>query len=177
MQLRPFTPDQEAELQSLLESDPGYTERVTGYPPGPSDALSLTVMRPEGVEADQKFVLGAWRPGPGGRDELVGVVDLIRGYPEPSYAYVGLLLVRWELQGTGIGRQIWQQVEQLVASWDTVRRFRLAVVETNAGIALGFWQALGFAETGERKPYRYDHLESTAIMMEKPVCGSLVTGE
>lgn len=177
MQLRPFSADQEADLQSLLESDPGYTERVTGYPPGPSDALSLTVSRPEGVEADQKVVLGAWRPSRTGADELVAVVDLIRGYPDPSYAFVGLLLVRWELQGTGVGRKVWQQVEELVADWQGVERFRLAVVETNARMALGFWQAMGFAETGERKPYRYDQLESTAIMMEKRVCRPLVTGE
>jgi ribosomal protein S18 acetylase RimI-like enzyme len=177
VELRTFTPDQEADLQSLLESDPGYTERVTGYPPGPSDALSLTVTRPEGVGEHQKYVLGAWRPGPGDRDDLVGVVDLIRGYPDPSYAFVGLLLVRWELQGTGVGREIWQHAEELVAGWDEISRVRLAVVQTNAGMALGFWKAMGFEETGERKPYRYDQLESTAILLEKPVCRRLVTDE
>jgi uncharacterized protein len=169
VELRSFTSDQEADLQSLIESDPGYTERVTGYPPGPSDALSLTVVRPEGVEAEQKHVLGAWRPGPGSRDELVAAVDLIRGYPDPSYAFVGLLLVRWELQGTGVGREVWRAIEDLVSGWDGVQRFRLAVVETNARPALGFWRAMGFTETGERKPYRYAHLQSTSIMMEKPV--------
>lgn len=180
MQLRPFTADQEAELQALLESDPGYTERVTGYPPGPSDALSLTISRPEGTDADQKVVLGAWRSSPVGpvnTDELVAVLDLIRGYPDPSYAFVGLLLVRWDLQGGGLGRAVWQLAEELITGWDGVRRVRLAVVETNAKMALGFWRAMGFAETGERKPYRYDHLESTAIMMEKPACEGLVTRE
>jgi len=30
-------------LQELIESDPGYTERITGYPPGPADAQSFTI--------------------------------------------------------------------------------------------------------------------------------------
>lgn len=155
-------------MQLLLESDPGYTERVTGYPPGPSDALSLTINRPEGTVADQKFVLGAWRPGSAGRDELVAVIDLIRGYPDPSCVFVGLLLVRWDLQGRGLGRAVWQLAEELISGWDGIDRYRLAVVETNAKMALGFWRAMGFRETGEREPYRYDHLESTVILMEKP---------
>lgn len=177
MQLRPFSADQEVELQALLESDPGYSERVTGYPPGPSDALSLTISRPEGTRADQKVVLGAWRPGAAGSDELVAVIDLIRGYPDDSCVFVGLLLVRWDLQGIGLGRAVWQLAEELVMGWDDVRRYRLAVVETNAKMALGFWRAMGFSETGERRPYRYDHLESTAILMEKPACRSMVTDE
>lgn len=177
MQLRPFTADQEAELQALLESDPGYAERVTGYPPGSSDALSLTISRPDGTEPEQKHVLGAWRAGPGRSDELVAVIDLIRGYPDPSCAYVGLLLVRWDLQGSGIGRTTWQLAEELVAGWEDIARYRLAVVQTNAKMALGFWRTMGFTETGERKPYRYDHLETIAILMEKPTCRPLVTGE
>ena len=168
MQLRSFTADQEADLQALLESDPGYTERVTGYPPGPSDALSLTIDRPEGTGADQKSVLGAWRPGSAGHDELVAVIDLIRGYPDPSCVFVGLLLVRWDLQGSGLGRDVWLLAEELIRGWDGIERYRLAVVETNSKVALGFWRAMGFGETGERQPYRYDHLESTVIFMEKP---------
>jgi hypothetical protein len=35
-------------LQALLETDPAYAERVTGYPPGPSDGYStLTVVPPD----------------------------------------------------------------------------------------------------------------------------------
>ncbi|HEY9294418.1 MAG TPA: GNAT family N-acetyltransferase [Microlunatus sp.] len=169
MQLRPFTADQEADLQELLESDPGYAERVTGYPPMPSDALSLTVVRPDGFELKSKHVLGGWHPGWAGRDELASVVDLLRGYPAADCAFVGLLLVRFELQGTGLGRQTWQEVEGLVSGWPEIRRFRLAVVETNARTALPFWRALGFRETGERQPHQVLEEPASAILMEKAI--------
>ena len=43
-------------VQELIESDPGYTERITGYPPGSSDAQSLLMMRPESIPEDAKLV-------------------------------------------------------------------------------------------------------------------------
>lgn len=103
-------------LQSLLESDPDYTERVTGYPPGPADALSLLMMRPGGLPEDRKVVLGA------------------------AQRYAG--------------------------QWPEARWFRLAVVDTNAGAA-GFWERIGFAATGEARPDRYDHLESTTRLFDR----------
>lgn len=36
---------------------------------------------------------------------------------------------------------------------------------------LGFWRRLGFTETGEVRHWRYDKLESEAILMDKPVMG------
>lgn len=151
-------------LQALVESDPGYTERVTGYPPGPSDALSLLLVRPAGVEEDAKVVLGAFED-----EHLVAVLDVLRGYPDPARAFVGLLLVRGDRQGRGIGRRV---VEELLAGvgrkWPEVEWLRLAVVDTNAGVA-GFWERLGFEATGEERPYRYDHLESVTRLFERPV--------
>jgi hypothetical protein len=44
------------------------------------------------------------------------------------------------------------------------------VVRTNDQV-LGFWRRLGFTETGEVRPWRYDKLESEAILMDKPVMG------
>jgi hypothetical protein len=32
-----------------------------------------------------------------------------------------------------------------------------------------FWQALGFTDTGERRPYRYGPVQSSAILLERPV--------
>jgi ribosomal protein S18 acetylase RimI-like enzyme len=43
----------------------------------------------------------------------------------------------------------------------------LAVVDTNAAEAQGFWERQGFEQTGEVKPYRYDKLESLARLYEK----------
>jgi RimJ/RimL family protein N-acetyltransferase len=159
--LRELGTGDEAVLQALLESDPDYTVRVTGYPPGPSDALSLLMVRPESVPESDKVVLGIFDDA-----ELVAVVDLLHGYPEPSFVFIGLLLVHGSRQGSGVGAAAMAAVERYAGQWPEVRRFRLAVVDTNAAV-LGFWRRMGFEPTGETRQYRYDHLESTTRLYER----------
>lgn len=150
-------------VQELIESDPGYTERITGYPPGAADAQSLLMMRPEGLAEEAKVVLGVWDG-----DQLVAVVDLLRGYPNPHTGFIGLLEVHGGHQGKGVGRTAYELVEQYVGEqWPEIRIMRLAVVDTNAEQATRFWVRQGFAATGEVKPYRYDKLESVARLYEK----------
>ncbi|TDW97824.1 GNAT family N-acetyltransferase [Kribbella sp. VKM Ac-2566] len=150
-------------LQELIESDPGYTERVTGYPPGESDAQSLLMMRPEGLAEDAKVVLGAFAG-----QQLVAVVDLLRGFPNERTAFIGLLEVHSAHQGRGSGRATYELVQRYVeTTWPEIRTMRLAVVDTNAQVATGFWRRLGFEATGEVRPYRYDKLESSARLYEK----------
>lgn len=161
--LREVTPGDLDALQELIESDAGYTERITGYPPGEADAQSLLMMRPEGLAAGAKKVLGFWEG-----ERLVAVVDLLRGYPDEHTAFIGLLEVHGQHQGRGAGAAAYRGVEEYVArAWPEVRTFRLAVVDTNAEQARGFWERQGFEATGEVKPYRYDELESTARLYEK----------
>jgi ribosomal protein S18 acetylase RimI-like enzyme len=168
VELRAIEPDDVDAVQELIESDPGYTERITGYPPGSSDAQSLLMMRPEGIPEDAKVVLGAWKD-----DELVAVVDLLRGYPNESTAFIGLLEVHGKHQRRGYGAAAYGLVEQYVAgTWPEVEKLRLAVVDTNADTATGFWIAMGFRQTGEAKPYRYDKLETVARLYEKQLTWS-----
>ena len=150
-------------LQELIESDPGYTERITGYPPGESDAQSLLMMRPEGLGEDAKVVLGAFAG-----QQLVAVVDLLRGFPNEHTAFIGLLEVHSGYQGLGYGRTTYGLVQRYVeTTWPEVRTMRLAVVDTNAEVATGFWHRQGFEATGEVRPYRYDKLESSVRLYEK----------
>ena len=163
--LRPIEPGDVDAVQELIESDPGYTERITGYPPGPADAQSLLMMRPEGLTEDEKIVLGAFVT-----NRLVAVADLLRGYPNGHTAFIGLLQVHWNHQGLGYGRAAYEQLQRYVeTSWPEIRTLRLAIVDTNARIATGFWLRQGFTATGEERPYRYDKLESTARIYEKPL--------
>jgi uncharacterized protein len=164
MKLREITPADVDAVQALIESDPGYTERITGYPPGPSDAQSLLMMRPEVLK--EKVVLGAFDG-----EQLTAVIDLLRGYPNEHTAFIGLLEVHKDHQGRGAGSAAYRLIEEYVGtSWREVRTLRLAVVDTNAEQAAGFWRKQGFELTGEEKPYKYDKLESTARLYEKQLC-------
>jgi ribosomal protein S18 acetylase RimI-like enzyme len=157
-------PEELRALQRVIESDEDYALRVTGHPPGPADALSTLLVVPEGTSPDDKVVFGVWV-----NDELVGILDLLLGYPDPETVFVGLLLIDRSRQGQGIGAAAWQALErQMLPRWPWVRRLRLGVVRTNEQV-LGFWRRLGFVETGEVRPWRYDKLCSETVLMDKPV--------
>ena len=164
--LREVTGDAEelAALQRIFESDEDFAVRVTGHPPGPADAQSTLMFVPEGRSPDDKAVFGVWDG-----DELVGLLDLLLRYPDDETVYLGLLLIDRDRQGQGIGAAACQALERdLLPRWPWARRLRLSVVRTNAQV-LGFWRRMGFTETGEVRPWRYDKLESEAILMDKPI--------
>lgn len=161
--LRPLHPDDTDALQALVESDPGYAERVTGHPPGAADAQSLLMMRPPDLAEHDKLVLGAWEG-----DDLIGVVDLLRGWPDADTVHVGLLQVHGAQQGRGLGRVIHEQVLRLVRDWPGMVRLRAAIVATNAAQADPFWRAMGYAPSGEPKPYTYDKLHTTVRIWTRP---------
>lgn len=148
-------------LQLLLESDPGYSQRITGYPTGPSDALSVLIARPAGFDEADKFSLGLWAD-----DQLVGFADLLKGYPDPETAWIGLLIVDPRQRRVGYGRALHAAIIDRASSWPGVRRILLGIVATNAAYAEPFWRALGYRPTGEVRPYRYDHVESTVARWE-----------
>jgi GNAT superfamily N-acetyltransferase len=154
-------PAELADLQRVLEAAPGYAHRVTGVPPGAADAQSEYAMLPEGKTYDDKFVLGVHLDA-----RMVGCADVVRGYPAPDVAFLGLLLIAEPFQHRGIGRAAYQQVESFVRGFGTCRRIRLSVVRANDHVA-PFWEKMGFRRTGETKPYRYANVVSEHVLFEK----------
>jgi len=155
--------DMEA-LQRVLEGAPTYAELVTGSPPGPADAQSTYTILPPGKGYEDKFVFGINLDG-----RMVGCADLIRGYPDPHTAHLGLLLIAEPFQRAGIGSAAYQAIEAYARAWGPdVTRMRIGVVRTNERV-LPFWRKLGFAPTGEAKPYRYANVASETIVLVKPL--------
>ncbi len=157
-------PEELAAMQRVIESDEDFALRVSGHPPAPADAQSTLLFVPEGKSPDDKVVFGVWVDG-----ELVGILDLLLRHPDQETVYLGLLQVDRRWQGRGIGAAALRALErEVLARWPWARRLRLSVVRTNDQV-LGFWRRMGFAETGEVRPWRYDRLRSEAILMDKPV--------
>jgi len=134
-----------AALQSVLEAAPAYFRIVGGAPPGPAEAQSLFTALPPGKGYGDKFVWGLYS-GPA----MIGCADVIRGYPSPDKAVIGLLLLAEPWQRQGLGRAFATLVEQAIADWEAISCLRIGVALANAR-ALRFWQRLGYAETGEVK--------------------------
>lgn len=164
VRVRPIAPGDERALQDLLESNEDYTERITGYPPGPADALSTVTMRPEDLPAESKHDLALWRGS-----SMDAFADVLRGWPEPVDAHIGLLMVRGGSHGSGLGRRMHEAVLDLVRSWPKINRVRLGIVAANAGVAEPFWRGLGYEPTGETKPYEYGPVRSTTAIWMREV--------
>ncbi len=157
-----------AELQRVLEAAPTYALLVTGVPAGATDAQStFTVLPPNKTYAD-KLVLGVFAA-----DEMIGCIDLIRGWPVPTTAHIGLFLLAEHAQGRGggYGRRAFTALVALVCSWGTCDRRRAGVVAGNARV-FPFWERMGFVRTGEVKPHRQGTVASEVIILERSLAAS-----
>jgi len=162
--LRSLTSHDASAVQSLIESDPGYVQRVTGRDPGPEDAEELLTAGPPGLEPGQKVVLGAFEG-----NTLVAVVDLLRDWPEPGTTHIGLLQVHREHKRRGLGRRVHDALLAWVAQDPSTTVLRAAIVETNADHAAPFWRAMGYSPQGESRPYPVGTSTSSVTIWTRPV--------
>lgn len=146
--LRALTDHDLPALQALLEADPAYTRRVTGAAPAAGEAHDLLTGRPPGLPTEQKLVLGAF-------DEcgLAAVLDVLRGWPDPSTVHIGLLQVHADRKREGIGRRAHNLLDDMLGQWPEITTLRASIVATNAAHAEPFWAALGYRPSEPPRPY------------------------
>ncbi len=94
-------------------------------------------------------------------NDLIAVIDLIKGYPGDNEAYIGWFMVDAERQGNGIGSQLFADVRAALEA-DGCNRIVLACPSENED-ALRFWEGQGFTRTGET----VDKETHTALLLEK----------
>lgn len=139
--VRPLTLDDSPEILALYQTNPLYFEH---YPPQPSltsVASDLTKFPPSKKATDKAF-LGFFDG-----ETLLGVLDLIRDYPQEGTVYLGLFMVHAAYQGQGLSSQLLTEV--LSALGADYQKARLSYVATNPQ-ASQFWTKQGFIPTGER---------------------------
>jgi len=96
--------------------------------------------------------------------QVVGVVDLLRGYPTPDTGFIGLLALDPAVRGRGLGRQ----AEALIVKRLGTPKVRLAVNFVNPQ-AKGFWQACGYRVIAERPLRASEDPTPTCWLMQKRV--------
>jgi GNAT superfamily N-acetyltransferase len=110
-----------------------------------SDADELFTDVPPPKRPEDQYVLGFRREG-----RLDAVAALLPHHPQPGDWYLGLLLVTPDLRSQGVGREMYESIEQ----WSVSRgaqRMLLAVLEENAP-AYRFWRSLGFEPVRRVEP-------------------------
>ncbi len=147
-------------VQSILEAAPQYLLNVDGVTSNPNDGHDTLTALPPGCSLDQKHVLVLRLNG-----AAVGVADVIQGYPDPTTAFIGLMLLREDRQKGGSGRMFYQKIEEKIRRELDCNRIRLSVVDSNPVIP--FWEKMGFTLTGESSPHQGKTIVSTKRIMEK----------
>ena len=92
---------------------------------------------PPGITAADKYYVGFFKNG-----EIVAVLDLIDGYPEPDIAYIGFFMMNADLQGRQIGSEIIHDI-CLYLKQTGKTAVRLAMAKDNPQ-ATHFWKKNGF---------------------------------
>jgi GNAT superfamily N-acetyltransferase len=145
-----------AELFALFEQAPDYSLIVEGRLPTLEDARVALTETPPGKTLKDKHFGGYWKNG-----TLVGCMDLIRGYPEPDIAFLGLLLFSESNQGRRLGSHALAHIADMSRSWGCTA-LRLAVIDKNVR-GLAFWQREGFREIYRKPASRFT---GDAIVMQ-----------
>lgn len=126
-----------AELQALHVRCADFVEATTGLPPREDEAARMLAVLPPGKTLADKQVLGVIRDG-----AMVGVVELLAGYPGPTDWYIGLLMLAPEARGAGLGSSVFREVVRRVAEAGG-HKLHLVVRDDNPR-AIAFWKRHGF---------------------------------
>jgi RimJ/RimL family protein N-acetyltransferase len=105
--------------------------------PSKEQVINDLQITPPGIDPSDKYYIGFFRG-----EELVAVMDLIDGYPEPDMGFIGFFMMNADLQGKQIGSGIIQDVcAYLKRTGKTA--VRLGIAKENPQ-AKHFWRKNGF---------------------------------
>ncbi len=153
-------PSRADEVQAFYAECRDYVELVTGAPPGPDEARELLTALPPGKTSEDKFAIGFF-DAPG---HLVGLLDVIRDYPQAREWYLGLLLFGPSSRGKRLGERVVRRLEEWVRA-EGGTAIHLIVTEENPG-AIRFWRRMGFEVRGPGKQVLRDR-ESVFLRMTR----------
>jgi ribosomal protein S18 acetylase RimI-like enzyme len=124
-------------LARLCGEGTDFFELVEGQPGGATTADEILGPLPAHVTTGTKRVFGIEQG-----ERLVGVIEILQGFPEPDEWQVGLLLISPEFRGAGLGTSAWLAMRDQISKQGG-KLVRLVVQQQNPG-ARRFWGKHGF---------------------------------
>jgi ribosomal protein S18 acetylase RimI-like enzyme len=133
-------------VQHLCEACADFFWLVDGEAVSPGAGLDIFESLPPGRSIEDKFVYGLFNQ----QDDLLGVLEGLRHYPDEGTWWIGLLLLAPETRQLGLGQKIVRGfIEGVRLAGGTA--VQLGVVEDNhAGYQ--FWRKVGFEPLRTTEP-------------------------
>ncbi len=127
--------DTDTVFDLLIENQPYFL--CCGSQPTKELVQSDITVGPPGIPTGQKYYLGFYRD-----NRLLAVMDLIDGYPEDQYAFIGFFMLRLSLQGKGEGSRL---IGEIIGYLQTLgfTAVRLGIDKNNEN-GIRFWTKNGF---------------------------------
>ena len=162
MRLELATQNDQARLLEVFEASPGYFLKCDGcLPTQRSVELALTdgpKQRTESYTKELYLICDEKRD--------MGVLDLHLHHPDVGIAYLGLLLLREDHFGQGLGRKSFQLGVTSLKS-KAITKIRLGVADEND---VGhFWVKLGFTPNGRRYAFKGEEITTHIVEYEKDI--------
>ena len=155
-----LSPDSLPLVQRLYQRSRSFFELISGKEAAPNAAERLFVGRPAELSIEQKHVLGVFED-----DTLVGVFDILMGYPNPDVGFIGLFLLDPDYRRRGLGSDAYRAVEQWFKS--------LGLCEVQLGVQLNnkagrlFWESHGFVYLKDVPLRDDDDLNGNVLLFSK----------
>jgi len=158
IEVRALVPEDVAPLQALFDEDVAYFALNGRAIPVEEICQAL----PPGRARADKFLFALHE-----HERIIGMIDLIRGYPEPPIWYLGFVFIAKSARGAGLGRRA------LHALYDWCRAqggraLRLGVVEGNAR-ARWLYASEGFVFHAVREPDEAARRMRRTLVLERPL--------
>jgi GNAT superfamily N-acetyltransferase len=161
--IRPLDPTEDAEaILDLQTRAADYIDLESGRAPSAELVAEYFSDAPPNGDPADSLKLGLFEG-----ERLQGLIDLAFGYPKPTDAYLGLLLLAPEARGRGLGRAALAQVEDL-ARRRGATRLLLAVLEANPA-GLRFWARESFGRPKHYPSAQIGRRSHVRIRLEKPL--------
>lgn len=126
-----------ARVAAFFAAAADYVILERGAPPGPEVAEEYFTRAPPGVDLAASQRLGLFEGG-----DLLALVELSFGFPDPDSAYIGLLIALPSARGTGAGTALVRRCEDIARSRGA-REIFMAVLDANPR-GRAFWEREGF---------------------------------
>ena len=143
------------EIYALSAGNPLFYRYCPPFVTRESILEDMAALPPRTTKED-KFYIGFFREG-----KLSAIMDLVFGYPDEKTAFLGLFMVRADMQGRGVGSAVMGDALRFIGE-QGYEKVSLAFAAGNPQ-SEAFWVKNGFRHTGREVCCG----EYTAVMMEK----------